>query len=175
MGPLSGKQQREYMKFAEKEKREAAKAESEESRKQELHEIKLQEAAAKANQALGHKEDAHSVKMSESGGPLSRKYSVGAIEVIPVNYMKQGGGDRQITGHATGGNAGESHPVMPSDTVPAMLTPGEAVIPREAAQIPANKELIQRMVNQGREIQGHATGTINVREHAKFAHYWCKA
>jgi hypothetical protein len=36
------------------------------------------------------------------------------------------------------------------DVVPAMLTPGEAVIPAPAAQDPANKGIIQRLVAQGR-------------------------
>jgi hypothetical protein len=38
-----------------------------------------------------------------------------------------------------------------TDTVPAMLTPGEAVIPVAAAQNPANKPLIQRLVQEGRD------------------------
>ena len=38
----------------------------------------------------------------------------------------------------------------PSDTVPALLTPGEAVIPAPAAQNPANKPIIDAMVNEGR-------------------------
>ena len=36
------------------------------------------------------------------------------------------------------------------DSVPAMLTPGEAVIPAPAAQHPANKQAIEGMVQQGR-------------------------
>ena len=36
------------------------------------------------------------------------------------------------------------------DSVPAMLTPGEAVIPAPAAQDPANQPMIQGMVEQGR-------------------------
>lgn len=129
-GPLSGKQKREYLKFAAKEQREDRKAELEESRKQELHEIKLQEAAQKANQSLSHKEDVHAAKMEELGGPLSEKK--------------------------------DSPKVGPTDTVPAMLTPGEAVIPRKAAQDPMNKPIIAQMVAEGR--QGYATGTINVRD-----------
>jgi len=62
MGPLSGKQHREYLKFQNKEAREAAKMELDEARKQQLHEIKLQEAAAKANQGLGHKEQVNNAK-----------------------------------------------------------------------------------------------------------------
>jgi len=40
-----------------------------------------------------------------------------------------------------------------TDTVPAMLTPGEAVIPREAAQHPAFKPIIKEMINTGRQMQ----------------------
>ena len=36
------------------------------------------------------------------------------------------------------------------DSVPAMLTPGEAVIPAPAAQNPANKPMIDSMINEGR-------------------------
>ena len=42
------------------------------------------------------------------------------------------------------------------DTVPAMLSPGEAVIPASAAQDPANQGAIQGMVEQGQEQQGMA-------------------
>lgn len=38
----------------------------------------------------------------------------------------------------------------PSDTVPAMLTPGEAVIPAAAAQDPDNKPVIKKMIEEGR-------------------------
>ena len=38
----------------------------------------------------------------------------------------------------------------PSDTVPAMLTPGEAVIPAAAAQDPDNKPVIEKMIEEGR-------------------------
>jgi TP901 family phage tail tape measure protein len=47
------------------------------------------------------------------------------------------------------------------DTVPAMLTPGEAVIPAGAAQDPANKPLIARMV-AGKKVQRFSTGTTGV-------------
>ena len=42
-----------------------------------------------------------------------------------------------------------------------MLTPGEAVIPAGAAQDPANKPIIARMV-AGQKVQGFNTGTTNV-------------
>jgi muramidase (phage lysozyme) len=46
--------------------------------------------------------------------------------------------------------AGPTDPVQAGDVVPTMLTPGEAVIPAPAAQDPANKGIIQRLVAQGR-------------------------
>jgi TP901 family phage tail tape measure protein len=47
-----------------------------------------------------------------------------------------------------------------TDTVPAMLTPGEAVIPAGAAQNPKNKPAIATMVAGG--VVGYAGGTVNV-------------
>jgi len=40
-----------------------------------------------------------------------------------------------------------------TDTVPAMLTPGEAVIPAEAAQLPKNQKVIKEFIQEGRELQ----------------------
>jgi len=55
---------------------------------------------------------------------------------------------------------------QPTDTQPAMLTPGEAVIPAPAAQNPKNQGIIARLVQEGRDantaLQGlmqHFTGT----------------
>ena len=42
------------------------------------------------------------------------------------------------------------------DSVPAFLTPGEAVIPAEAAQDPMNKPMINNMIQQGRAEQDAA-------------------
>jgi TP901 family phage tail tape measure protein len=47
------------------------------------------------------------------------------------------------------------------DTVPTMLTPGEAVIPAQAAQDPANRPMIAQLV-AGRKVQGFNTGTTGV-------------
>ena len=47
-----------------------------------------------------------------------------------------------------------------TDTVPAMLTPGEAVIPAGAAQNPKNKSAIATMVAGG--VVGYAGGTVKV-------------
>ena len=46
------------------------------------------------------------------------------------------------------------------DTVPSMLTPGEAVIPRDVAQNPAYQPIIDAMVNG--KLQGFSTGTTAV-------------
>ena len=52
------------------------------------------------------------------------------------------------------------------DTVPAMLTPGEAVIPAQAAQDPSNRPVIARMV-AGETIQGFNTGATEVSKSGK--------
>jgi len=74
MGPLgvSAKQHREYLKLQSQNEREVAKMQAEEQRKQQLHDIKLKEAAAKANQGIGHKEDIHAAKLKELGSPLGK-------------------------------------------------------------------------------------------------------
>ena len=51
-----------------------------------------------------------------------------------------------------GGYAGWKHYAQGEDSVPAMLTPGEAVIPAPAAQDPANQQAIQGMISQGRQM-----------------------
>jgi len=131
MGPLSLKQHRENLKHQGQQRREDIKMDRDESRKEELHEIKLEEARAKAGQGLNHKEQLHEVKMS--GSPLGAK-----------THQKE-----------------LAHPVAKSDTIPAMLTPGEAVIPKSAAQNPDNKEIIQRLVAEGRG-EGYANGVSSV-------------
>lgn len=45
-----------------------------------------------------------------------------------------------------------------TDSVPAMLTPGEAVIPAAAAQNPNNKPMINSMINEGRNANAVANG-----------------
>ena len=62
--------------------------------------------------------------------------------MVPQNYMA---GIDEIPGQRTA-----------QDTVPAMLSPGEAVIPASAAQDPANQGAIENMVQEGREDQGMA-------------------
>jgi len=159
MAPLSGKQQREYLKFQNKEAREAAKMGLDEFRKQQLHEIKLKEAAAKANQGLGHKEQVNNAKLKDMGIPPPRmnKQKLGIPTQNPLagtGMFKQG--QRSLA----------QAPVFQAqgtDTVPAMLTPGEAVIPAPAAQNPKNKKAIKRMVQEGRKANAMRDGAVDVR------------
>ena len=51
-----------------------------------------------------------------------------------------------------GGYAGWKKYANGQDSVPAMLTPGEAVIAAPAAQDPANKPAIKGMIEQGRSM-----------------------
>jgi len=68
---------------------------------------------------------------------------MGGTTGVPHNYIA---GTEEIPGQRTG-----------QDTVPAMLSPGEAVIPASAAQDPANQGAIEGMVEEGRADQGMAT------------------
>jgi hypothetical protein len=159
MAPLSGKQQREYLKFQNKEAREAAKMELDEGRKQQLHEIKLQEAAAKANQGLGHKEQVNNAKLKDMGIPPVRmnKQKLGIPTQNPLagtGMFKQG--QRSLA-------QAPIFQAQGTDTVPAMLTPGEAVIPAPAAQNPKNKKAIKRMVQEGRKANKLRDGAVDVR------------
>ena len=56
----------------------------------------------------------------------------------------------------------DNHPGNPkgTDTVPAWLTPGENVVNAEASRIPGNQEKIDRMNEQGRQMQAAQGGPI---------------
>ena len=69
--------------------------------------------------------------------PLAMGYNDGTMGVKPTTNMGYAGG---------------------TDSVPAMLTPGEAVIPAAAAQNPANQPMIDSMVNEGRQANQMAQG-----------------
>ena len=161
MAPLSGKQHREYLKFHNKEAREQAKMGLDESRKQQLHEIKLQEAAAKANQGLGHKEQINKVKLKDMGIPLPKGASI-SKQKLGIPSMNPLAGTEMFK---QGQHTLAQKPIFQArgtDTVPAMLTPGEAVIPRAAAQDPKNKKAIKRMVQEGRKANMR-DGAVDVR------------
>jgi hypothetical protein len=129
---------------------------AEQKRKEQLHQIKLKEAAAKANQGIGHKEDLHVAKLKELGSPLGKAPRMNRQKLgIPTqNPLADTGvlGQGQKKLYAQG-----------TDTVPAMLTPGEAVIPEPAAQNPKNKAIIKKLVEEGREKNALRDGTVDVR------------
>jgi len=56
---------------------------------------------------------------------------------------------------------GQMEYALGTDTVPAMLTPGEAVIPAPAAQDPANKPAIRRMIEEGRKANQQFKGKVS--------------
>jgi len=154
MGPLSAKQHREYLKLNSQEQREKVKMEQDQGRKQQLHEIKLQEAAAKANQSIGHKEQMQQVKLKDAQSPLSKPPK--------INRQKLGLPSTNPMAGTEMFKQGQHKLEQGTDTVPAMLTPGEAVIPEPAAQDPKNKEVIQRMVEEGREANMLRDGAVQV-------------
>jgi len=154
MGPLSAKQHREYLKFNSQEQREKIKMEQDQGRKQQLHEIKLQEAAAKANQSIGHKEQMQQIKLKDAKSILDKppRMNRQKLGLPSTNPMAGTGMFKQ----------GQHRLEDGTDTVPAMLTPGEAVIPEPAAQDPKNKEIIKQLVNEGREANALRNGTTHV-------------
>jgi len=161
MAPLSGKQHREYLKFQNKEAREASKMGLDEMRKQQLHQIKLQEAAAKANQGLGHRQQVNNAKLKDMGVPLPKGASINKQKLgIPSTNPMAG-----TEMFKQGQHRLSQSPIFKAqgtDTVPAMLTPGEAVIPEPAAQNPKNKKAIKRMVQEGRKANKLRDGAVNV-------------
>lgn len=159
MGPLSAKQHREYLKFDAQERRETAKMEREESRKQELHEVKLMEAAAKAGQSVGHKEELHHYKMGTLGAPLGKSKVKTPNPLAGTEMFHQG--QHMLPFQVT--DAAKARK-QNTDTVSAMLTPGEAVIPEPAAQDPKNKPLIKKMVQQGRQANKAKKGFLGLRD-----------
>jgi hypothetical protein len=64
-----------------------------------------------------------------------------------------------VVGKALGFNDGTNMAYAGgTDSVPAMLTPGEAVIPAAAAQNPNNKPMINSMINEGRQANDMVEG-----------------
>ena len=168
--PLSAKQHREYLKLEADEQRKNAAFAQEQQRKEQLHKLKLQEAAAKASQGIAHKEQNQAVKLAEGTAKVPRinRQKLGLPSMNPLaNTEVLGPGQKRLPGMVPSG----------TDTVPAMLTPGEAVIPAPAAQDPKNKKAIKRMVNEGRKankqnkgVLGFENGTTVVPSLA-YAHY----
>jgi hypothetical protein len=138
-----------------------AKMLADDSRKDQLQQMKLRVEREKANQALQFKardqrlKEADKMEIPASIPPLG----VESPEYTGIPPLK----DEAPSAPQMGGMGGApTNPEAgPTDTVPAMLSPGEAVIPAQAAQDPRNKPAIAQMVNEGR---GYASGTKSVAE-----------
>lgn len=139
MGPLATRKDREA---AMKAQRETLKLLNDEARKDQLHKLKVAKEVAKA--------ESEEIPLMQTAKKLLAPL-FGGFErhnPPPMPYMiKQGdiqSANMTMDPIPTNPEAG------PDDTVPALLAPGEAVIPAPAAQDPNNKPIIEDMVNQGR-------------------------
>lgn len=79
--------------------------------------------------------------------PLAMGYNNGTKRVPGYNNGSMGVKPTTNMGYAGG-----------TDSVPALLTPGEAIIPAAAAQNPVNKPMIDSMVSEGRAANQMAKG-----------------
>jgi hypothetical protein len=123
------------------------------------HSLKAGDHMQKQQQA----DQKHAIKMAseaskakQQNAVLSAKAAEAGAEFSPEPVPRMG---MPMMAQPTNPEAG------PNDTVPAMLEPGEAVIPVEAAQDPRNKPVIQAMIDQGRQrqqVKGYQAGTGSV-------------
>lgn len=130
MGPLSNTVD---LNMVLEQRRKNMKAVNEEIRKSKLEEAKLQSKNVRETELHAIKVAKELAKVEQVDGLNIGKYLKGI-----VNQQKA------PLAAPTNPEAG------PGDKVPALLTPGEAVIPAPAAQDPRNKPIIQELVNQGR-------------------------
>ncbi|HRV01160.1 MAG TPA: transglycosylase SLT domain-containing protein [Mesotoga sp.] len=164
MGPLSVKAQVQSDAGRLKNQLSVVAALNDEARKKQMHQLKLAKEMAKAK---------------AEGLPIEG-FSDGILElpqagsVVPPTTLKNNkGGSQQPSHGVTVPPIGHSGPSVtlknpeagPTDVVPAMLTPGEAVIPASIAQDSNFKPVIAALVNAGRkrnDVMGFADGTLEV-------------
>jgi hypothetical protein len=120
---------------------------------------------AELQQKLTHKEQLQQIKLAEMAQVGQLKVASKAKQSeLPVPKLPQ-----TAPTMMTNPEAGSS------DTVPAMLTPGEAVIPQPAAQNPQNKPIIEALVNEGRkanrglsdgavDLEGYSMGSVKIKK-----------
>lgn len=156
MGPLSVKMKIQEDQAVIKEQREVLKMLNDEERKKKLHQMKLANELAKARQQeLPIEKAIQDVRRDESKPTAaSAPLGSGLASEARGHLANRGQRLQQEEDKAMGYNSGSNN-VHPSDTVPAMLTPGEAVIPAPAAQHPANKPVIKALVEQGRAMNAN--------------------
>ena len=126
-----------------------SKALADEKRKQELQEIKLQDAEAKANLGILFKTRDQIIKEKQKLSDSGMQSPVPPLPAVP----QASGGIPEFT---PGGD----------DQVATVKT-GEAIIPVEAAQDPKNKAVIAQLVDEGRQAQGYKRGTVSIPKPTK--------
>lgn len=126
-----------------------SKALADEKRKQELQEIKLQDAEAKANLGILFKTRDQIIKEKQKLADSGMQSPVPPLPAVP----QASGGIPEFT---PGGD----------DQVATVKT-GEAIIPVEAAQDPKNKAVIAQLVDEGRQAQGYKRGTVSIPKPTK--------
>lgn len=157
MGPISGKLaaelRREEDAAIREEQRKRVQLFNEERRKEEAHKQKMAIERAKTTASgvpLPAEAPPRSATASaplSSGSMLDKAARVlrGEATARRLREAEQGLSDGTTA-------VGPLSRRNPSDVIPARLTPGEAVIPAPAAQLPENKPVIAGMVNQGRQL-----------------------
>lgn len=154
MGPLSSKAKVQEQAGMVKNQMVVIKTLSDEARKKDLHKLKMAKEIAKAK-AEGIPIDEASLGAAD--GVLSVPKPGTAQPATTLKESSNKG--KQQPSHGVTippiGNSGPSVTLKnpeagPSDTVPAMLTPGEAVIPASVAQDSAYKPVIEALVEEGR-------------------------
>lgn len=138
MGPLSNTVD---LNMVLEQRRKNMKAANEEIRKSKLEAAKFQSKDTRDEQL-------HKIKMAKE---LAKVEQVDGLNI--GKHLKAVVGTQTPLAAPTNPEAG------PGDKVPALLTPGEAVIPAPAAQDPRNKPIIQDMVNQGRAANAAPLGS----------------
>lgn len=146
--PLSANMQMKVDAHNAKKARDQAAAESKLHFEEQQRALKLRAEEAKINQDLRNKQQLHVAKLKDLGAPLGKALVPPQVTVPSLD----GGFPPPAPGNS------------PKDTVPSYLEPGEAVIPKDAAQDPANKAAIARMVNGSDDSNGYADGTTNVQK-----------
>ena len=155
MGPLSVKAQVQANAGRVKDQMTVIKTLSDEARKKDLHKIKMAKEIAKAK-AEGIPIDESAIGFADGKLAIPKPGTLQPDTLIKSN--NKGTEQPTTTLKDIPKGSGSSVPPItlsnpeagPSDTIPAMLTPGEAVIPASVAQDSTFKPVIEALVNEGR-------------------------
>jgi len=172
MGPLSTKAKVQELAGQVKNQMTIIKTLSDEARKKDLHKLKMAKEITKAK-AEGIPIDEDTIGASDGMLSIPKSGTVQPDTILKENPK----GNEQPSHGVTIPPIGKSGPSVtlknpeagPSDVIPAMLTPGEAVIPASVAQDSAYKPVIEALVHEGRMrnrqpggVKGFADGSTDV-------------